>query len=143
MLLCLSNLGSFMASSFQFAFGKIYCCFWCSSQQCCCKRRRRRPFKLPAEVQIQTPPFVNIQPTNRENSPASIRMDTKTPEIAVQDDLAALTERDYDVVIQPEGQLMKSHNPDRFYGFDRLDQDARSVLADCSQYGIIFQISTQ
>ncbi|EFX73616.1 hypothetical protein DAPPUDRAFT_23773, partial [Daphnia pulex] len=47
MLLCLSNLGSFMASSFQFAFGKLYCCFWCSSQKCCCnnsnyRRQRRR-----------------------------------------------------------------------------------------------------
>lgn len=149
MLLCLSNLGSFMASSFQFAFGKIYCCLWCSSQRCCQRRRRRTrtigQLPVPPLIHQESVPVVVVQQVEDDRpqqpmSKANHRRDDAS--LLLLGELAALKERDYDIV-QPEEQMIlldqqqqhsANRQPDRFYGMERLDQDARLVLADCSHY---------
>lgn len=144
MLLCLSNLGSFMASSFQFAFGKIYCCFWCSSQRCCDRRRRRlrHPPLLPPLIQqpgiVLSHPVDQPIPTIRPDNKPVVHQQVKEDVVVCQSDLAELTERDYDIVQLPPDTCMASsleHNQQQeHYGMERLNRDARSVLADCSQY---------
>ena len=146
MLLCLSNLGSFMASSFQFAFGKIYCCFWCSSRRCCCRRNRRnRRGLLAVPPLVHQPGLVLSTKTEEQFQPAVCSKPTvdarpsspvarKSVQLTVGD-LAELMERDYDIV--QEESAVKTGNKianSEHYAMDRLNQDARSVLAVCSSY---------
>lgn len=159
MLLCLSNLGSFMASSFQFAFGKLYCCLWCSSRHCCCnntnyRRQRRRQHHEQQLKNLTQPGHVlsnnNKQPTTKSpqqqqqpeiiiiNNKMKFNQDVITSSGITAEDLAQLAERDYDIVIDccpdPASVVPAVAVGLNYCGSDRLNDKARILLADCSRY---------
>lgn len=164
MLLCLSNLGSFMASSFQFAFGKLYCCFWCSSQKCCCNnsnyRRQRRRQHHQQQLKTLTQPghilsSTNPPMTNNNNKQQPIKAQPVVQQVKREkvttdndgmtaEDLAQLAERDYDIVINCDdaGLISRTQQQQQrvvisglnYCGSDRLNDKARILLADCSRY---------
>ena len=152
MLLCLSNLGSFMASSFQFAFGKLYCCFWCSSRHCCCSNSRRQRRRRQHEQQLKTltRPGLSGAPTDGNgNSKQPIKPPAQRQVVESQktekvshdgmtaEDLAQLAERDYDIVVDCGDGTVDGRSARaglNYCGSDRLNDQARILLADCSRY---------
>lgn len=165
MLLCLSNLGTFMASSFQFAFGKLYCCLWCSSRRCCCNQRRQQRRRQHHQQQLKslTQPGVVLStlspiyraragvvlPTTaaatRTTRTTATRVEKKDGNKKMDDglsaqDLAELTERDYDIVIEEDRsadgiiRTVGGAAGLNYCATDKLNDKARFLLADCSRY---------
>ncbi|XP_057371855.1 TWiK family of potassium channels protein 7-like [Daphnia carinata] len=149
MLLCLSNLGTFMASSFQFAFGKLYCCLWCSSRHCCCNQRRQQRRREHHQEQLKTltqPGVVlsTLTPVYRATAvPPTTATQVEKKERKMDDglsaqDLAELAERDYDIVIEEDrtadGVVRTMSAGLNYSASDKLNDKARFLLADCSRY---------
>ncbi|KAI9561295.1 hypothetical protein GHT06_012251 [Daphnia sinensis] len=156
MLLCLSNLGTFMASSFQFAFGKLYCCLWCSSRHCCCHQRRQQRRRQHHEQQLKTltqPGVVlsTLSPVSRATADVVLPTTATTTTTHIERrernkkmddglsarDLAELAERDYDIVIEedrPADAIIRTAAGLNYCATDKLNDKARSLLADCSRY---------